>query len=95
MWTKLIRRHLSMPAQLQTKVGKAALEMKAEDAAVTVVWHLGQEAMKLVPLEASRVQKEVYDKYVHGDPKLELEIQSLHAMKPPDATCRSQGLSDE
>ena len=86
MWTKHISTHLSMPAIARVKASKKILEAEAEEAAV--VWHFGQEALQLVPIPDSRLQQEYYDKYTANDPKLELEIQTVHAMKSPDATAR-------
>ena len=86
MWTKLISTHLSKPLWARAKTGKKILEDRAEEAAV--VWHFGQEALQLVPIPKSRLQEGYYDKYTANDPKLELEIQTLHALKSPDVTPR-------
>ena len=65
------------------KINKVRMEAKAEEAAC--VRSFGEEMQQLVPVPESVLDSCYYAKYINGDPKLELEIQSVLSLKAPNA----------
>ena len=85
MWTKIVNKHhqQTLAGAPRMKINKVRMEAKAEEAAC--VRSFGEEMQQLVPVPESVLDSCYYAKYINGDPKLELEIQSVLSLKAPNA----------
>ncbi len=86
MFEHTVAAHGRRPEHMLKKIDKAGMDEEAEMAAA--VHHLMREVSNVMPISMDQLQKGFADKYIQGDPQVELEVQSAMHQKDEKITVR-------